>query len=249
MSGNMLHQLLAVEHTLVTQAKAIMAETKDLWTKRAAHLDGIRKVYTPFKDEGEKIAPEINEVVTTVKEKLNYAKTAVIKAIDATLSKEETNASGEAKAALEVDGTLFGEFSAISLLALEKYLVNIRDEYKDIPTLDPAKTWVSETASGKGLKIAGPFEAFRSMKEKKVIQLAAATEKHPEQVQLDMVDVQVGKYETTYYSGRLTPGEKSTLLDKIDRLILAVKQAKQAANQAQVIQVNVGKALFDYIHG
>jgi len=249
MGDNMLHQLIAVEPDLAQQSRAIMEETVNTFTKKADHFDGVQKLYKPYEDGGEQIPDEIKEIVTTVDEKLDYAKKIVIRSMDATISKEETNASGKARASLVVDGVDFGELAATSLIALERILERIREEYKAIPTLDPTKTWTKSDDTGKML-YKTPIEVkFRAVKTKVPLVLAPATDKFPAQVQVLDSDKQVGRYETIYRSGRLTPTEKSDLLEKIDNLVLAVKKAREKANQTQVVQVDLGRKIFDYIHG
>lgn len=247
-NGNFLHQILAVEPDLVQQARNIMEECVNTFTKKAEHFDGVKKIYSPNNDNEEKVPPDIKEIVTTVSEKLDYASVAVIKAIDATLSKEETNASGLAKADLVI-GKKTVTLSATSLLALEKKLVGIRDEYKTIPTLDPARTWTKENQTGRDFFVAPIETKYRVVKKQRPLIMAPATDKHPAQVQLVTDEEQVGKYETTYTSGKFTPGEKSEILGRIDDLILNVKMAREKANQTEVKQVKLGEEIFNYIHG
>jgi hypothetical protein len=248
MEGNKLHQLLAVESDLAQQSRAIAEETVTTFTKKADHFDGLIKVYTPDDDAGEKIPPEIKEVVTTVQDKLDYSMKSMVKAINATLSKEETNSSGKANAPLIVEDTNFGTFSATSFIAMERYLEKIRDTYKNIPTLDPTCSWTKKDTTGKVLYESVEDVKYRYVKKSTPVTLSPATDKHPAQVQLVISDSQVGKYVTVYRSGRLTPTEKSNLLERIDNIILEVKKAREKANQADVKNVEVGKMLFDFIH-
>jgi hypothetical protein len=248
MAKNFLHALLAVESDLQQQSKSIVEEMTSTFTKKQDHFDGLLKNYVSSEVEGELIPPESKEIVTTVQEKLDYAKTAVIKAIDATLSKEETNASGKAVAQLVVNGTDFGKLSATSLIALEKFLVRERESYKNIPTLDPSKSWTKDANQSRAVYLTPVDTKFRSVKKQQVIVKAPATDKFPAQVELVQNDVQVGKYETVYSSGRLQPIEKSKLLTKIDDLIMAVKQAREEANQVEVIDVKLGDKIFKFIH-
>ena len=244
-----LHALIAYEQDLAQQSKAIMEEADNTFLKKQDHFDGVQKVYNAFVDGGEKIPPEVKEVVTTVEDKLAYTQKAVIKAINATLSKEETNASGVAKASLIVDGINFGDFSATSFISLERSLNCIRNLYKSIPTLDPTKTWTKKDSTGRVLYETASEVKFRTNKKQIPLVLAPATDKFAAQVQIVTTDEQVGQYDTVYRSGRLTPLEKSNLLEKIDNLIIAVKKAREKANQADVVSVEVGGKIFDYIHG
>lgn len=247
MDKNKLHQLVAVEQDLVQQSRAILDETITTFTKKAEHFDGLQKIYTPYEEDGEKLPTSEKEVVTTIKEKLDYTSKSLIKAIDATLSKEETNSSGQAKAVLEVDGINFGEYSATSYIALERYLERLREVYKNIPTIDTTHKWTVEEMTGRKLYTTEET-TYRSVKKQKAITLAAPTDKHPAQVQLITEEVPAGEYKTTYFSGKITPLAKSNYLEKIDNLILAVKQAREKANQAEVNNIKIGEQLFKYIN-
>jgi hypothetical protein len=248
MSKNALHALLAVEPSLNQQATLMMSECESTFTKKGDHFEGLVKNYSPFNEGDDMVPPETKEVVTTVQEKLDYVKAYVIKALDATLSKEETNASGVAVAPLMVGGKNFGTYSAIGYLALEKFLLNIRKQYQSIPTLDPVRSWSLESQTGRTLYISPVEVKYRTVKKTKVITLAPPTDKHPAQVQLVADEMQVGKYDTVYSSGKLSPGDKSKLLGRIDELIQAVKLAKELANQADAKQVTLGASIFEFIH-
>ncbi len=246
---NQLHQLLAVTNDLSNKASLITKETINTFTKKQDHFDGLIKSYASNNEsDSDFIPPEIKEVVTSVADKIDYTSKAVIKAIDAEVSKEETNSSGEARAVLEVDGRRFGEFSAISFLALEKSLLTIRSMYQEIPTLDPTKSWQEDFDSPGHIYKTEEEVKARTAKVQRALTLAPPTDKHPAQVQLITEDVQVGKYHTVHKSGRITPADKSELLERIDSLILAVKEAKAKANQAQVKNTQVGGSIFDFIN-
>jgi len=245
---NQLHQLLAVEKDRKMLATTIVAETRKTFTDKASHFDGIMKTYNPFDDDGDKQPAEIKEIVTTVSDKLRYTANAVIDAINAVLSKEETNSSGEANAELIVGKTNFGKFSATSFLALESLLVQIREYYKWIPTLDPTMAWIASKEDGEGIYRTGEQIAYRTAQVPKSMEISPATPQHKAQAQLIQVAVQVGKYSTTYKSGRITPAEKHNLLSKIDLMIDGIKIARSKANLAQVKQVELGTKIFDFIH-
>lgn len=239
-----LHQIIACENDVVKQAESVRNETETTFLKKQEHFDGLRKDYSAKSDDEEQIPPEVKEVVTTVADKLSHTEKFMIKAINLTLSKEETNSSGNAKAELVVDGTTFGTFSATSLLALEKKLVSLRKLYEEIPTLDPSRTWdksdIDNIFQTKELK-------YRTAKKVRAMTLAPATDKHPAQVQLVNEDVQVGTYNTTYYSGKIRPKLKSEYLERIDNLLVEVKKAREKANQVDVVDVTVASKIFDYI--
>lgn len=247
---NKLHQLLAVEPDLRAQAMKLLNEAKgDTFKKKADHFDGFSRTYEPFEvAEGEnptRVAGEYKEIVTTVDEKLAFVQRALVKSIDAQISKEETNASGDAMAELVVGDQAF-MLSATSLLQLEKDLTQVRDMYNSIPTLDPVYRW--EDASGRaGVRQTPVQETFRTEKTPKVITLAQPTKEHPAQVQMVMHDKQTGVYKTVYQSGKLTPREKAERMARIDSLLRTVKKARAKANQAEVHNIKLGEVLFKYI--
>lgn len=245
---NQLHQLLAVEPSLKANAKNIFYdEAKTTFEKKQDHFDGVVKVYTPLEEDGDQIPDEVKELVTTVSDKMRYAQDAVIRAVDAEVSKEETNCSGDVRADLLIGSKTY-QLSATSLLVLEKYLESIRGVYKAIPTLDPTKVWNNDTKAGNNRYTTEGEVKFRTVKRIIPITVAPATDKHPAQVQMINKDIQAGKYLTTYKSGRITPSQKSALLSKIDALLVNVKKARAKANQAAVVNMSVGKEIFDYIN-
>lgn len=244
---NQLHQLLAVETDLRNKAKIIAEETITTFVKKSDHFDGIQKVFVASVEDAQQIPSERKEIVTTVSRKLNYAKEDIIKGIDAVISKEETNNSGNAVAELEI-GTKKYTLSATSLLALSNQLEIIRNVYKSIPTLDPTKKWNQDTKAGKDIYSTNVEIKYRTEKKPKAIVLYPATKEHPAQTQIAHEDVQVGKYETTYMSGRITPGQKADLINKVEELIIKVKKARAKANQAEVKNMKIGKDIFDYIN-
>jgi len=251
MAENKLHALLAVESDLRKKSALIKGETRDTFTKKQEHFDGLTKTYSPFSDStvnAEVIPPEVKEVVTTVADKISWTLESVVRAIDARASINETNASGTAMADLVLgDKTL--TLSALSLLELEKDVQSLRDEvYKNIPTLDPTKTWVKDTDAGDHLYQTGVETKIRTNKINEPFQLAPATDKHQAQVQLVSKDVQVGKWETIYKSGRVTVAQKAKVLGRLDDLLLTIKQARSKANEAAAVQVKVGDVIFGFIN-
>ena len=244
--SNKLHEILAIEQDRKNKANLSIGESKKLFTKNIATFDGMVKKYVPTEEDAEQIPDESKELVATVKQTLEKASTSIITAINATLSKEETNASGVAQAELVLDGKSFGSFAATTLLSLESHLVKVLDMYKAIPTLDASKKW--EFDEQNDCYRTAEEVKFRTIKRPKVIVKYEATEKHPAQTELINIDFQVGRYETTYFSGRITPLQKSKLVDKIEKLIEAVKVARSKANNVEVKNIKLGENIFEFLH-
>ena len=244
-----LHQVLSVEDDLRTKANMILQEAKKTFSSKGDHFDSLIKVYTPNVDGGTQIAPEVKELVTTVKDKLDFTLQSVIASIDAKATISETNSSNTAKAELVVGEKPFGTFSATSLLDIEKGLVNIRSLLGEIPTLDPTKKWADNSSNIPHTNITEPYVSYRTEKTKKALVGVPATDKFPAQVTVYDDEQQVGKYETTYTSGKITPTQKSELLANADALILAVKDARSRANNVEAIDVKIAQKFVDFIIG
>lgn len=244
--ANKLHEILALEQDRKNKANQSIGESKKTFSKNFMAFDGMIKKYISTEEDAEQIPDESKEMVSTVKRTLNETLEPVIVAMDATLSKEETNASGVAQAELVVDGKNFGKFSATTLLALEAHLVKVLDLYKAIPILDTSRKWYFDEQND--FYRTNEEVKFRTIKRPKVIVKYEATEKHPAQTELLNIDFQVGKYETTYFSGRITPIQKNRLVNKLEKLIESVKIARAKANNVEVKNIHIGKDIFDFIH-
>ncbi len=244
--ANKLHELLAVEQDRKHKANQAVGEARNTFTKKDPYFDGMVKRYIALEEDSEQIPDETKEMVHTIKQKIDEAAGIVVAGIDAHISKEETNASNVARADLEVDGVKFGTFSATSLLALEAHLTKLKELYQAVPTLDPTRKW--EFDKKDNIYKTEPEVKFRSVKRPKVIVKYEATEKHPAQTELLYLDFQVGKYETTYTSGKITISQKNELLRRLDTLFEAVKIARAKANQVDVNNIEIGKRIFDFIH-
>lgn len=245
-----LHMVLAVLPDLKKKTTLIIEEGITTLTKKADHFDGVQKSFVSLQEGRVESPAETKNMVTTVAEKIKYVEQSIINCIDATVTMEETNGSGKATAPLEVSGVNFGTFSATTLLALEKQLERIRDLYKSIPTLDPTKTWSKdESASMPGTFKSTAEEKFHTAKIQKPIVMYEATKEFPAQVQMTTYDEKVEKSITIYFSGKITPAQKSQILGRIDTLIAAVKVARAQANMVPIVDTKVGQKLFAFIDG
>jgi len=244
--ANKLHELLAVEQDRKHKANQAIGETKKLFEKKAPHFDGMVKRYIALEENSEEIPDECKEIVTTVKASIDDAVAIIKQGIDAHISKEETNASGVAKAELIVGETNLGTFSATSLLALESHLNKLKELYAQIPVLESTKKWHLDAQQG--IYKTEEEVKFRSVKRPKVIVKYEATKEHPAQTELLYLDFQVGKYETTYTSGRISVTQKNKMTQRVGQLLEAVKVARSKANNVEAKKIKVAQKVFDFIH-
>ena len=253
---NQLHALLAVEGELKGTAASIVAEATQTFKQKAVHFQGAHEQYAPF-NEGDKATESFEkhqEMVTTVRQKLEYVFGHMIQLVDVSASKDRTNQ--EARADIIVDGiTLARDVPATTLLGLESELKSWQAMLQEVPTLAPGIAWErDETRSTKDdtvWKAKHPSERFKTAKTFKSKILVEAIIKDgvglPAQIEKWSEDENIGKFVTQVWSGMLTPADKSALLGRLSKLSRAVKTARQTANATEVVQVKLGKAMADYL--
>lgn len=245
-----LHEILAVEGDLRATAATIIKEANGTFDKRPNHFLQTETTTTYFsEDEKHLDATEHKKMETTVAEKLSYVGDMVTRYYDAYLQKESTNQT--ARATVEINGVPFLEnVPVVVLLGMEQRLKELRDTYETIPTLQPGPTWERDARMPIGVyRSQYPEERFVTKKTKRAFTLAPATDKHPAQVQALDEDVPVAKRIVTTWSGMLSVYDKSLLLDRVDALIQAFKRARMRANDAELVQREMGKQIFDFLHG
>jgi len=246
-----LHELLAVEGDLKGEKDKIKEETLTTFDKKANHfLGGVRtlEMFDEARREEEAGGVERQEIVTTVPEKLKYMSSAFTRFWDAKLQKETANQ--EAKADIIIDGKEFVKNVPVTfLLAMEEELKQLRKVYDKIPTLQPGIEWKKDPQKGKHYwKTVHPIVKHKTEKtiEHKII--VPATKEHPAQVKEWSEDKPVGRYSTENWSGMLSPAEKSIMLGKLDKVLRAIKKARQRANNQETRKINVGESVFNFIH-
>lgn len=241
-----LNQVLAVEKTLKGDTAK---ELTDLHRRvqKAPLLSGVSRTYRP-KDDADRdlLPPESTQVQVRVEEVLTEVKQTLTKLFDVTATKDWTNCL--AKADIIVDGrVLLAEVPVTYLLFLEKKLVDLETFFRKLPTLDPADPWEYDDISD--LWQTQPVETTRTKKVPRNHVKAAATERHPAQVEVYMEDVLVGYWRTIKFSGALPARRVNELLTRVLTLGEAVKMAREKANSTEIVNTRTGKAIFDYLLG
>lgn len=239
-----LHELLAVEGDLKSKAQKIHTKTVNLFTAGQTRFVGRVIMYQV--DEGEDPRPpEITELSTTVPTELDRFDHSFSQWLDVAIQKEVTNQETMAVVAVDGDNIFGSGLPATALLNLEAKLAQIREVYEAIPTNDPSERW--EWDDGNGHYKSTDRITNITKKVTKALVLYEATENHPAQTQAYNDDVKTGTRSTTLYSGLLSPSEKRRILEKIDKLTRAVKEARQRANNTEITTINISEAIFNYI--
>ena len=246
-----LHELLAVESNLKSQAAKATADLLNTFEKKRHHFSESLKTFKPKEEDAPSIIEEQLDLQTTVPKEIDWLTPFMVKALDASYQVAEANTGARADVVLE-DGTmLLSNIPATALLELEKRAKETHDFIAAIPTLDPAKGFRESPERGPDTFKARDVVKTRTKKENKVVTLSPATDKHPAQVTVIPEDVPIGDIVVQEWSGLITTARKGELLERVEDLGRAVKQARSRANEIDVdtVKNKIGKKLLDYIFG
>ena len=240
-----LNQLLAVaKGTKAAAGKSFTSAYHRI--QRAEPWSGITRVYRPKAEDGDRYSGETKLVQVRAADVIREIVTDVVRMVDVQGSLDATNQV--ARADVVVDGTvLLAAVPVSTLLFLEKQLVDLNTFFSKMPTLDIADKWTWSTNAR-----AYQSDILETTRTKKVPRnhvLAEATDKHPAQVQVFTEDVVEGFWVTTKFSGAMDGEDVREVLERIQKLSNAVKQARELANETQVQDVTYGAAMMKFIVG
>jgi hypothetical protein len=240
-----LHELLAVEGDLKSQALRDAGQIKGLFQDGKGKLLGLTQTHQPLSENDEQLPPKVTLVATTVDEQLSILQKSFTKWTDASVQKEVTNQS--TGSILEIGDKTF-ELPATALLNLEGKLTELRSVYQSIPTNDITVSWKFDEDTGHF--VSDPPEIRRNTKKVKRTHVAyEATKEHPAQTETYSEDVLAAHTTITKRSGMITPSDKAFRLERLEYLIQAVKRARQRANDIEITKLEIGQQIFGFING
>jgi hypothetical protein len=249
-----LHEILAVETDKEGYFKKAVPELIDLFKNKVQRFQAHSRTLkllgeeTLDKTESEKAESENVCITTTVPAELNYLSKLVADYLDIIAQKDNANCNTKADVIID-DEILLKDIPATTLLSLENKLKYIRQIYEEIPTLQPGVAWEKDLSIGKYVyKDVNPEVRAKTKKTFDFKVLVPATDKHPAQIEKWDINVDVGYYTKFRWSGMLSVADKSLLLGRLDKLIQAIKQARQRANEFKIAQIKLGDIIFKYIH-
>lgn len=253
-----MHQLLAVEPTRQAAAKAQLAEVTATFAKKPNLFEGQQRTLSMFDTSPEK-ATEVaaiqdkekisQSVAYTVDQNLNYMAGLVGSWIDVLYRKELTNQT--ARADVVIDGkVIIKDAPATFLLAMENIIgTQLKDPYNAIPTLSPGIDWEKADSLGKFIFKSPKVKTIKTEKVSEFIKHQQTSDKHPDTFTEKFTDKNVGVYESQKFSGMMQVVDKAAVIARWQRLLEAVKDARQRANQAEVVMGNCAMNIFAFIHG
>jgi hypothetical protein len=245
-----LHELLATEKNFTSQVNKLQLETLQKFDKDH-YFKGYIKTLKMLKDapnneELELAGSEKKELVTTVKQTLEYLLTFWINAEDLQATKNVTNQ--RAVANVEINGkTLLTNLPVDELMGLESRLLDLRKVFEKMPTLDASKTWIPSSVSDGAWEAATVDVTVKTEKVLTPVVLYEATKEHPAQVKEVSKDEVVGTFTTKHFSGASTSLQKAQCLERLDVLLVEIKRARMRANTVAIQSVSVGQSIVDFI--
>lgn len=239
-----LNQIIAIEKGVKSQTHSSMSDVYKA-VQKPELFNGFSKTYQKRDDEGEDLSPEKKRVQFTATNVLQTVALTMSELMDLTARKDFTNC--EAKAPVIVDDvTLLPPTPVSYLLFLEKQLTDLRTLIGTIPILDDAESWTMDNEAG--LHKTDVVLTHRTKKVQKPLVLYNATPEHPAQTQIITEDIIAGFWSQVKQSGALPKPKQTELLVRVEKLLHAVKHARELANMTEeVTSPKVGESLFNYL--
>lgn len=238
-----LFEILAVENALQKKAKDILKDVLERFGHAGLFL-GQERTYQPFDDAGQKLPDENKVLAARVPELVDEVKAKWGNWVDVSVQKEITNQSTGADVIVG-ERVILENMPTTALLNLEDKLQLLRRVVEAIPTLPLEKEWTYD--ENRQAYVSAPEKTYRTAKIIRTHVAYEATKEHPAQVQTYNVDENVGTWTTKHQSGMIPLVQKREALERIDKLAMAVKKARQRANNVDIKQIKVSDPIFDYI--
>lgn len=239
-----LNQIIAIEKGVKSRAYAEIGELHKV-NQKGELFNGFAKQYQKKDDAGEDLPAEKKKVQYNVDDILKRLSKLSGELFEVTARKDWTNSV--ATASIHVgDKVILEEVPVTYLLFLEKQLTDLRTFIDNLPVLDEAENWNKDDASG--LYKSAPITTHRTKKIVRPIVMYDATKEHPAQTQLVTEDVIAGHWLQEKHSGAIPAPDKQALAERVEKLLLAIKEARETANDAEEVSPpDVGDAIFGYL--
>lgn len=239
-----LNQIIAIEKGIKSRVYGAITEIDKL-AQKPDLFNGFVKSFQSKGEDGEKLPPESKRAQCLASDMLRAVERHTTELMQITARKDWTNCVAKASVKIGED-VILADVPVSYLLFLEKQLTDLHTLVARMPILDSGDDWKLDTVTG--LHKTDPVQTHRTKKTQKPIVLYPATDKHPAQTQLVTEDELSGYWSATKFSGAMPRPDKLALQERIEKLLQAVKQAREAANgHDEVASPQVGNAIFEYL--
>lgn len=246
-----LHTFIALRDSVKNKHKKDITDAHRRSTQ-AELYEGLSRSYQPKDDDGDKLPDENKNIQVNADTSLNLLVDAVTRDWNLMATIDAGNQQARASVAVptavdDVEEVIIRDVPVQFLLYLARELDDVYTFVSKLPTLDPAVKW--EYDASVAAFVAEPVRTHRTKKVLKNHVLYPHTDRHPAQVQTFTEDDVVGYWTLVRRSGALPLERKTQLLQRIDTLRLAVKEARERAATTEVEDVTVARPIFDYLLG
>lgn len=233
--------------------------TDDMFKKFKNHqglFQGVRQTYAPLEGYADEPGKRgFVNISSTVPEQLDWMDKHSRDFMDVVFSIEKTNASGNVKAELIVEGKSWGEYTSLELLRLKTTLDNpkFKELYNEIPVRTQTDLWKEsddEAFTGRKVYETEIEEGFAktTIKESYILQ-----DPHPDKARAPQIgeksnQVNIGKYSVQKFSGALSLAQRANMQVRFNNLYKAVIEALENANDVEIQESDLGGKILDYIH-
>lgn len=240
--------------------KAAIADMSRKFSKNQGIFQGERKTYdarTGYADEPSK--RNYRHVQSTVGEQLDWLEETCKDFMDVVFSIEKTNASGNVKAELIVDGVSWGTYTSLELLRLKTILDNskFKSIYSELPIRDTTNSWEKTTDA----EYSGTEGIYQTKKNEGVAKTTVketyilndphfeAGSNRPPITADKSTQVEIGDYTSQKFSGEISLAERAHMIKRYDTLVKSVIVALQNANNIDTDSSDLGSKVLEFIHG
>jgi len=238
-----LNQVIAIVKGKKTILNAEISELHHA-TQKPPLVNGHHKTFIPREDDGETFPDDVQHVQHRATEVLEQVCDRLATVLDVTATRDWANC--QAKADVVLDGEVFLEKVPVTyLIFLEKELHDQHTFVTKMVELDPAEQWTLDVNSG--LFRSEPVKTHKTKKLPKAIVKYDATPEHPAQTEMITLDVVIGHWTTTKFSGAIPRPDKKQILERILKLKDAVTFARVQANSMEAPEQKVGRKVLDFI--
>jgi hypothetical protein len=238
-----LAQMVAIAAGVKTRTERALTEAYHA-IQKPAPFTGIARTYRPRDEDGDQYSPERTEVQVRSADLVDDVATAFTRMLDVVATIDASNT--HARADLVVDGVVLLEAAPVTyLMWLEKQVVLMRSFIGKLPVLDLAERW--DWDQNAQAWASAPTEATKTKKVPRSTVLYEATPQHPAQIREWHEDVIAGYWTSIKYSGAIPAARVFDMLDRVDRLVDAIRKAREEANSIEVVDVKVGDKICNYL--
>ncbi len=243
MEPTRLNQVVAVEKGVKTRTQLEITKAYHM-AQKPVLFNGFTKSYQRLKEENENFPPENKLVEVKVTTLLNTVRKNMAELFDVTATKDWANCTAKADIVVD-DVVLYPSVPATYLLFLEKQLVDMATFVKTLPVLDPTEEWNLDNVSNTYKTIA--TQTIKTKKVQKPLVLLEPTDKHPGNAIVITDDVNVGHWNNIKMSGAIKEEDREALVLRVEKLIKAVKFARETANYSVAPEINVSDRLLGWV--